>query len=183
MHAVTLLPGLLVLIAQIDYLVRISAADPENSELFGLGFSLGYRHSTTTHAMRNCGNYVTRKVHSVCNVSGFKFPLRGQARVISEFNDQRLELVLVTEQFRLNLFQRREPLWTGIHVGGYDRIAVTTCNRNGTDLQSSRFSTRIDCVYPALRTSIDCKRTCIQPLRPAIERNRSGLNATEKPMI
>ncbi|AVB12290.1 hypothetical protein BKM19_000305 (plasmid) [Pseudomonas amygdali pv. morsprunorum] len=62
-------------------------------------------------------------------------------------------------------------------------ILVTTCNRNGTDLQSSRFSTRIDCVYPALRTSIDCKRTCIQPLRPAIERNRSGLNATEKPMI
>ncbi|RMO28729.1 hypothetical protein ALQ42_04935 [Pseudomonas savastanoi pv. glycinea] len=62
-------------------------------------------------------------------------------------------------------------------------ICVTTCNRNGLDLQSSRFSTGIDCVYPAPRTSIDCKRTCIQPLRPAIERNRPGLNATEKPMI
>ncbi|MCQ3008736.1 hypothetical protein NLO93_27795, partial [Pseudomonas savastanoi] len=46
-----------------------------------------------------------------------------------------------------------------------DFLAVTTCNRNGLDLQSSRFSTGIDCVYPAPRTSIDCKRTCIQPLR------------------
>ncbi|KPZ07142.1 Uncharacterized protein ALO41_02558, partial [Pseudomonas amygdali pv. ulmi] len=31
--------------------------------------------------------------------------------------------------------------------------------------------------------ALNCKRTCIQPLRPAIERNRPGLNATEKPMI
>ncbi|RML37541.1 hypothetical protein ALQ97_01502, partial [Pseudomonas savastanoi pv. glycinea] len=67
--------------------------------------------------------------------------------------------------------------------GRFFQVAVTTCNRNGLDLQSSRFSTGIDCVYPAPRTSIDCKRTCIQPLRPAIERNRPGLNATEKPMI
>ncbi|KAA8698845.1 hypothetical protein F4W70_27425, partial [Pseudomonas cannabina] len=43
-------------------------------------------------------------------------------------------------------------------------IGVTTCNRNGPDLQSSRFSTGINCVYPAPRTSIDCKRTCIHPL-------------------
>ncbi|MBL3870590.1 hypothetical protein EGU77_30040 [Pseudomonas syringae pv. theae] len=28
------------------------------------------------------------------------------------------------------------------------RLLVTTCNRNGPDLQSSRFSTGIDCVYP-----------------------------------
>ncbi|PYD27770.1 hypothetical protein DND67_23530 [Pseudomonas syringae pv. pisi] len=62
-------------------------------------------------------------------------------------------------------------------------LSVTACNRNGLDLQSSSFSTGIDYVYPAPRTSIDCKRTCIQPLRPAIERNRPGLNATEKPMI
>ncbi|RMQ67858.1 recombinase family protein, partial [Pseudomonas savastanoi] len=29
------------------------------------------------------------------------------------------------------------------------RLGVTTCNRNGPDLQSSRFSTGIDCVYPS----------------------------------
>ncbi|QOI08045.1 hypothetical protein D5S10_30480 (plasmid) [Pseudomonas savastanoi] len=58
-------------------------------------------------------------------------------------------------------------------------VGVTTFSRNGPDLQSLRFSTGIDCVYPAPRTSIYCKRTCIHPLRPAIESGRPGLNATE----
>ncbi|AAZ38014.1 hypothetical protein PSPPH_A0025 (plasmid) [Pseudomonas savastanoi pv. phaseolicola 1448A] len=71
----------------------------------------------------------------------------------------------------------------GEQVEPSNPVIVAACNRNGLDLQSSRFSTGIDCVYPAPRTSIDCKRTCTQPLRPAIERNRPGLNATEKPMI
>ncbi|RMR20820.1 hypothetical protein ALP89_01146 [Pseudomonas syringae pv. persicae] len=34
-------------------------------------------------------------------------------------------------------------------------LSVMACNRNGLDLQSSRFSTGIDCVYPAPRTSIE----------------------------
>ncbi|KPY52153.1 hypothetical protein [Pseudomonas syringae] len=34
---------------------------------------------------------------------------------------------------------------------------VTTCNRNGVDLQSSRFSTGIDCVYPSQQTGIICE--------------------------
>ncbi|RMO09465.1 hypothetical protein ALQ46_04758, partial [Pseudomonas savastanoi pv. phaseolicola] len=46
-------------------------------------------------------------------------------------------------------------IWLMSHVG------VTTFSRNGPDLQSLRFSTGIDCVYPAPRTSIYCKRTCI----------------------
>ncbi|RMV73936.1 hypothetical protein ALP05_200189 [Pseudomonas caricapapayae] len=36
-------------------------------------------------------------------------------------------------------------------------IAVTTCNRNGLDLQSSRFWTGIDCVYPSRQTGIICE--------------------------
>ncbi|MHB9409661.1 LPD7 domain-containing protein (plasmid) [Pseudomonas amygdali pv. morsprunorum] len=35
------------------------------------------------------------------------------------------------------------------------QVLVMACNRNGLDLQSSRFSTGIDCVYPAPRTSIE----------------------------
>ncbi|MCK0551037.1 hypothetical protein [Pseudomonas syringae] len=37
------------------------------------------------------------------------------------------------------------------------RVGVTTCNRNGVDLQSSRFSTGIDCVYPSQQTGIICE--------------------------
>ncbi|KPB42221.1 Resolvase [Pseudomonas savastanoi pv. phaseolicola] len=37
------------------------------------------------------------------------------------------------------------------------RLGVTTCNRNGPDLQSSRFSTGIDCVYPSQQTGIICE--------------------------
>ncbi|KPX77046.1 Uncharacterized protein ALO84_04806 [Pseudomonas syringae pv. maculicola] len=76
-----------------------------------------------------------------------------------------------------------QPQAALFHVADQQPLRVTTCNRNGLDLQSLRFSTGIDCVYLAPRTSIDCKRTCIQPLRPAIERNQPRLNATEKPMI
>ncbi|KPB61617.1 Phage integrase family site specific recombinase [Pseudomonas amygdali pv. myricae] len=36
-------------------------------------------------------------------------------------------------------------------------LRVTTCNRNGLDLQSSRFSTGIDCVYPSQQTGIICE--------------------------
>ncbi|WP_191942271.1 hypothetical protein [Pseudomonas syringae] len=36
-------------------------------------------------------------------------------------------------------------------------VGVTTCNRNGPDLQSSRFSTGIDCVYPSQQTGIICE--------------------------
>ncbi|RMR18846.1 putative transposase [Pseudomonas amygdali pv. ulmi] len=36
-------------------------------------------------------------------------------------------------------------------------LPVTTCNRNGPDLQSSRFSTGIDCVYPSQQTGIICE--------------------------
>ncbi len=36
-------------------------------------------------------------------------------------------------------------------------LVVTTCNRNGPDLQSSRFSTGIDCVYPSQQTGIICE--------------------------
>ncbi|KPX46940.1 hypothetical protein ALO68_200200 [Pseudomonas syringae pv. helianthi] len=38
-----------------------------------------------------------------------------------------------------------------------DTVVVTTCNRNGVDLQSSRFSTGIDCVYPSQQTGIICE--------------------------
>ncbi|RMT30595.1 hypothetical protein ALP50_05524 [Pseudomonas syringae pv. spinaceae] len=37
------------------------------------------------------------------------------------------------------------------------RLSVTTCNRNGLELQSSRFSTGIDCVYPSQQTVIICE--------------------------
>ncbi|KPY21108.1 hypothetical protein ALO43_05377 [Pseudomonas tremae] len=36
-------------------------------------------------------------------------------------------------------------------------LGVTTCNLNGLDLQSSRFSTGIDCVYPIRQTGIICE--------------------------
>ncbi|GBH14097.1 hypothetical protein KPSA1_07596 [Pseudomonas syringae pv. actinidiae] len=36
-------------------------------------------------------------------------------------------------------------------------VCVAACNRNGADLQSSRFSTRIDCVYPSQQTGIICE--------------------------
>ncbi|KAA8700816.1 FadR family transcriptional regulator [Pseudomonas cannabina] len=36
-------------------------------------------------------------------------------------------------------------------------LVVAACNRNGPDLQSSRFSTRIDCIYPSQQTGIICE--------------------------
>ncbi|RXT69101.1 hypothetical protein B1F75_16250 [Pseudomonas syringae] len=36
-------------------------------------------------------------------------------------------------------------------------IVVATCNRNGLDLQSSHFSTGINCVYPSQQTEIICE--------------------------
>ncbi|RMO37033.1 hypothetical protein ALQ42_200102 [Pseudomonas savastanoi pv. glycinea] len=36
-------------------------------------------------------------------------------------------------------------------------LPVTTCNRNGLDLQSSSFSTGIDCVYSSQQTGIICE--------------------------
>ncbi|KPY56280.1 putative transposase, partial [Pseudomonas amygdali pv. sesami] len=36
-------------------------------------------------------------------------------------------------------------------------LRVTTCNRNGLDLQSSRFSTGIVCVYSNQQTGIICE--------------------------
>ncbi|KIY16796.1 hypothetical protein RD00_23230 [Pseudomonas amygdali pv. tabaci] len=36
-------------------------------------------------------------------------------------------------------------------------LVVTTCNRNGLDLQSLRFSTGIDCIYPSQQTGIICE--------------------------
>ncbi|WP_458645792.1 recombinase family protein [Pseudomonas savastanoi] len=38
-----------------------------------------------------------------------------------------------------------------------DVLVVTICNRNGLDLQSSRFSTGIDCVYTSQQTGIICE--------------------------
>ncbi|MCQ3007924.1 hypothetical protein NLO93_23035 [Pseudomonas savastanoi] len=39
----------------------------------------------------------------------------------------------------------------------FPSLAVTTCNRNGLDLQSSSFSTGIDCVYSSQQTGIICE--------------------------
>ncbi|MCQ3022699.1 hypothetical protein NLO85_19490 [Pseudomonas savastanoi] len=39
----------------------------------------------------------------------------------------------------------------------FPSISVTICNRNGLDLQSSRFSTGIDCVYTSQQTGIICE--------------------------
>ncbi|POY77254.1 hypothetical protein BKM09_030485 [Pseudomonas amygdali pv. morsprunorum] len=36
-------------------------------------------------------------------------------------------------------------------------IGVAACNRNGLDLQSSHFSTGINCVYPSQQTEIICE--------------------------
>ncbi|KWT09950.1 hypothetical protein [Pseudomonas amygdali] len=38
-----------------------------------------------------------------------------------------------------------------------ESLPVAACNRNGLDLQSSRFSTGIDCVYPSQQTGIICE--------------------------
>ncbi|KPX46811.1 hypothetical protein ALO68_200004 [Pseudomonas syringae pv. helianthi] len=37
------------------------------------------------------------------------------------------------------------------------RLVVAACNRNGLDLQSSHFSTGINCVYPSQQTEIICE--------------------------
>lgn len=37
------------------------------------------------------------------------------------------------------------------------RLGVAACNRNGLDLQSSHFSTGINCVYPSQQTEIICE--------------------------
>ncbi|KWS08089.1 hypothetical protein AL065_08320 [Pseudomonas amygdali pv. ulmi] len=39
----------------------------------------------------------------------------------------------------------------------YQDVAVAACNRNGLDLQSSHFSTGINCVYPSQQTEIICE--------------------------
>ncbi|WP_167359994.1 DNA topoisomerase [Pseudomonas cannabina] len=44
-----------------------------------------------------------------------------------------------------------------IDKAAIDRVGVAACNRNGPDLQSSRFSTRIDCIYPSQQTGIICE--------------------------
>ncbi|RZA24000.1 MAG: hypothetical protein EOP10_11175 [Proteobacteria bacterium] len=36
-------------------------------------------------------------------------------------------------------------------------LCVAACNRNGLDLQSSHFSTGINCVYPSQQTEIICE--------------------------
>ncbi|MGN9404633.1 hypothetical protein ACTMQQ_28310 [Pseudomonas syringae pv. aptata] len=36
-------------------------------------------------------------------------------------------------------------------------LDVAACNRNGLDLQSSHFSTGINCVYPSQQTEIICE--------------------------
>ncbi|WP_183136709.1 hypothetical protein [Pseudomonas coronafaciens] len=36
-------------------------------------------------------------------------------------------------------------------------LLVAACNRNGLDLQSSHFSTGINCVYPSQQTEIICE--------------------------
>ncbi|RMP19893.1 hypothetical protein ALQ25_200277 [Pseudomonas coronafaciens pv. atropurpurea] len=36
-------------------------------------------------------------------------------------------------------------------------LPVAACNRNGLDLQSSHFSTGINCVYPSQQTEIICE--------------------------
>ncbi|KAA8697220.1 hypothetical protein F4W70_28405 [Pseudomonas cannabina] len=36
-------------------------------------------------------------------------------------------------------------------------LSVAACNRNGLDLQSSHFSTGINCVYPSQQTEIICE--------------------------
>lgn len=38
-----------------------------------------------------------------------------------------------------------------------DAIAVTTCKRKRSDLQSAPFSTRINCDCPARQTSVSCE--------------------------
>ncbi|RMQ63392.1 hypothetical protein [Pseudomonas savastanoi] len=39
----------------------------------------------------------------------------------------------------------------------FESLHVTTCNRNDLDLQSSSFSTGIDCVYSSQQTGIICE--------------------------
>ncbi|RMV41202.1 hypothetical protein ALP12_200396 [Pseudomonas savastanoi pv. phaseolicola] len=36
-------------------------------------------------------------------------------------------------------------------------LSVAACNRNGLDLQSTPFPTRINCGYPAPQTEIQCQ--------------------------
>ncbi|MCQ3008836.1 hypothetical protein NLO93_28365, partial [Pseudomonas savastanoi] len=50
-----------------------------------------------------------------------------------------------------------EPVQTGFVVMPKRWVVVTTCNRNGLDLQSSSFSTGIDCVYSSQQTGIICE--------------------------
>ncbi|RMR31758.1 putative transposase [Pseudomonas syringae pv. coriandricola] len=38
-----------------------------------------------------------------------------------------------------------------------EQLSVSACNRNGFDLQSSRFSTGIVCVYPSQQTGNICE--------------------------
>ncbi|MCQ3008752.1 recombinase family protein, partial [Pseudomonas savastanoi] len=84
--------------------------------------------------------------------------------LIRLLKDARRGDVLLVESID-RLSRMDDQAWRSLKTAIDNRgIRVTTCNRNGLDLQSSRFSTGIDCVYPAPRTSIDCKRTCIQPL-------------------
>ncbi|SFO90608.1 methyl-accepting chemotaxis protein [Pseudomonas syringae] len=48
-------------------------------------------------------------------------------------------------------------IYKALRIGVDELLAVATCNRNGLDLQSSHFSTGINCVYPSQQTEIICE--------------------------
>ncbi|KPY14358.1 hypothetical protein ALO54_200093 [Pseudomonas syringae pv. philadelphi] len=47
--------------------------------------------------------------------------------------------------------------WSDVATRSGAPLVVAACNRNGLDLQSSHFSTGINCVYPSQQTEIICE--------------------------
>ncbi|PYD02540.1 hypothetical protein DND90_32675 [Pseudomonas syringae pv. maculicola] len=62
--------------------------------------------------------------------------------------------------FHANVGQRQSFIWRSLKrscIGISKCLCVAACNRNGLDLQSSHFSTGINCVYPSQQTEIICE--------------------------